>query len=125
VGLNVATKRKKVTLNEFKAWLEGVEELQPKNWSPSSEQWKLIRTKMDYIIIPPEAQQSRVPNPMVPPQLQQIPGMVPAPPVGGIPANSIVDMSAEAKKMLGGSSDGKHPTPNIDTSDGNFNSSFE
>ena len=40
---------KKITLNEFRAWLEGIEELQPNDWSPSKEQWKLIRNKIDYI----------------------------------------------------------------------------
>ena len=39
--------RKKVTkaktYSEFMAWLEGVESMQPEDWVPNAEQWKLIR----------------------------------------------------------------------------------
>lgn len=43
-------KGKKITLSEFKAWLEGIEELQPDDWSPTQEQWKKIRNKIDCIV---------------------------------------------------------------------------
>ena len=45
----MAAKRKRVTLNEFRSWLEGVEELQADEWAPTKEQWKLIRVKIDSI----------------------------------------------------------------------------
>jgi hypothetical protein len=52
---NMARKRtprtkKTVTLAEFTAWLEGVEELQEKDWVPTAPQWKLIRTKIKSIV---------------------------------------------------------------------------
>lgn len=37
---------KLLTLNQFKSWLEGVEEMQGEDWTPSPEQWKKIRNKI-------------------------------------------------------------------------------
>ena len=49
----MARKRtKKQTLSEFRAWLNGVEELQPEDWAPNAAQWKLIREKIDSIAEP-------------------------------------------------------------------------
>jgi len=45
-------KTKIITLAEFRAWLEGVEELQPKGWVPDATQWKLIRNKIKCIVEP-------------------------------------------------------------------------
>jgi len=42
--------KKKYTLKEFQAWLNGIEEIQPDDWHPDLEQWKLIRERMDNII---------------------------------------------------------------------------
>jgi hypothetical protein len=42
---------KQMTLQEFKAWLEGIEEVQPANWHPTIEQWKLIRDRIEHIKI--------------------------------------------------------------------------
>lgn len=38
-----------ITLNEFKFWLEGVEEMQPENWTPDARQWARIREKINTI----------------------------------------------------------------------------
>lgn len=35
-----------LTIDQFKAWLEGVEDMQGKDWVPDKEQWKKIRTKI-------------------------------------------------------------------------------
>jgi hypothetical protein len=47
----MARKKKVITqtLSEFKAWLAGVEELQPEDWAPNKEQWALIRNKINNI----------------------------------------------------------------------------
>lgn len=42
-------KSKKITLGEFKAWLEGIEDLQPDDWCPDLSQWKLIKEKIKSI----------------------------------------------------------------------------
>jgi len=47
-----AKRKKKISLAEFRAWLEGVEELQPMDWSPSLDQWQLTRNKINLIIEP-------------------------------------------------------------------------
>ncbi len=44
---------KKYTLAEFKAWLEGIEEIQPADWHPDLDQWKMIREKIGAIVEPP------------------------------------------------------------------------
>jgi len=43
-------KLNKQTLNEFQAWLSGVEEMQDGNWVPTLEQWELIRRRIELII---------------------------------------------------------------------------
>lgn len=42
--------KKKYTLREFKAWLSGIEEIQPDDWHPDWDQWRLIRDRMDNIV---------------------------------------------------------------------------
>lgn len=42
-------KKTKISLAEFKAWLEGVEDLQEDDWSPSKVQWEKIRQKIESI----------------------------------------------------------------------------
>lgn len=39
----------KISLEKFKAWLEGVEEMQPEDWHPDAVQWRKIREKIDLI----------------------------------------------------------------------------
>lgn len=126
--IHMAAKRKRVTLNEFKAWLEGVEELQDATWTPSATQWKLIRAKIDNIKELPVA--AVVPAIVATPQLT-VPGVVhpgtfsvPPPIVGGIPAGQVVDMSPEAKALLNTSASGKSVTPDIDTTNGQYASGF-
>lgn len=41
--------KKNISFEEFKAWLSGVEDLQPNGWSPTKEQWQIIRDKIDSI----------------------------------------------------------------------------
>jgi hypothetical protein len=50
-----ARQKKTITLAEFTAWLEGVEEMQPTDWTPDAPQWKLIKTKLK-AIVPDEVQ---------------------------------------------------------------------
>lgn len=125
----MAAKRKRVTLNEFQAWLDGVEELQPDGWTPSAAQWKLIRDKISNIKEAPVVAQQPVINTPAPHMQQGIPqapapGYVPAPDVGGVPLGS-VEMSPAASAMMNPGHSNKTVTPNIDTTNGNYASSFE
>lgn len=127
-------KRKAISLREFRAWLDGVEELQPQGWHPTQEQWMLIRTKIDCIeerenlstenqmkvkqpssyntiptppsILPPLPPSGLAPSPQ--------PYMPPPPtqPVGAI-GGGIVDVTGRVR------------TPNIDTTQNGFESPFE
>lgn len=140
----MAKKRnKKITLNEFKAWLEGVEELQPEDWSPNAEQWKLIRDKINSIkeeVVKQQPkqvdQQNITPQPQPQPQpaqrSAQAPSSMPLPPPpptsGGVPSDAQIDMSPEASKMFkpGGAGEGtaRTKTPDIN-SEGYSTSTFE
>lgn len=40
---------KKISFQEFKAWLQGVEEMQDEGWSPTPVQWQKIKEKLGQI----------------------------------------------------------------------------
>lgn len=120
-------RKQKQTLKEFKAWLQGVEELQADNWSPNRDQWQLIRNKIDGIKEEKNVVEKTIMQPMRPTRPSSPRGFYPAPIAGGVPEASEVNMSEAAKALLNGSSGqpGDHgKTPNIDTSDGNVTSPF-
>ena len=67
------------TLEMFKAWLSGVEEMQGPDWTPTAEQWKKIRNKIDEIEDEqPTSQQLQPQFPLPIPHLIQTPGQQPA-----------------------------------------------
>lgn len=97
-------KTKTISLLEFQAWLEGIEECQPKGWAPDSKQWKVIRNKFKtvdatvvlsssqeqtgYADTPKQkmAQPNTTAKPQTPRQPTRSPMIPPAPPSpGGIP----------------------------------------
>ena len=130
------SKKKEVTLAEFQAWLEGVEELQPKDWSPDATQWKLIRNKIKNIVVSEVAvAAASAEPPMIFPGARRpvaaeeggIPGVPLAPEVpGSVPADlEVTPPSEEAAHLLQPGADGKHKTPNIEPGpDGKVESSF-
>ncbi len=129
---------KKQSLAEFRAWLNGVEELQPEDWAPTADQWKLIRGKIDGITEPkpvvappatPPAPANYVPAPQGNPHQQMVHAHIPAPPppVGGVPAGPMTQPTPEAVAVM----PVQQPVdvaaaakPNMDTSDGNYDSNF-
>lgn len=123
--------KKQVTLQEFNAWLEGVEELHPTNWHPDESQWKLIRNKIKNIVpdeptvvATPVAPGYPIPRNKQPQMPQEELPFAPPPAIpSSVPDASNVTISPEAEALLKGSG-GKTITPNIDTSNGNFKSSF-
>ncbi len=125
----------KQTLAEFRAWLLGVEELQPENWSPNRDQWLLIRTRIDKIIEPePDIihVQQGLPSPNKPVEQSLPPGMISVPPaVGGVPQGTLVENNskptalATAPEMPQGQGTPHSVTANIDTTNGNYASGFE
>ena len=141
-------KLKPISLLEFKAWLEGIEEMQADDWTPDLTQWTTIRHKINSIVaetvevpvLQPEPQRVyqqpsmlTEPAPQPQPRVQQAPPAFQPPPSTFQPP--VADMTPEAAAVLAGKkinpaqltpdATGKLSTPNIDTSDGNFNSGFE
>ena len=131
--------KKKYTLTEFQAWLEGVEELQPAGWSPDANQWKLIRDKISNIVEPeptivekkvePEPTIIHPVQPQLPPSaLMEDPWAAPDVP---LPAGPIMEpeMTPAARAALQGKlpkdmvpdASGKIKTRDIE---GEYNSSF-
>ena len=66
----------KITIEEFRAWLSGVEDMQPENWCPTQEQWKKIREKIELIEDTQETPAHTIPQAVHQPP-QQYPRFVP------------------------------------------------
>ncbi len=127
---------KKQTLAEFRAWLSGVEELQPEDWAPTPDQWKLIRDKIGGIVEPKQPAPQAVANNRVPqngnPYQQMTPAQAhiplpPPPPVGGVPTGEITRPTPEASAVMPTQPPvdlSSAPAPNMDTSNGNYESGF-
>lgn len=143
---------KKVSVNEFKNWLDGVLDFQPDDWVPNAEQWKKIRDKIDQLEdAPPQvasnAQQpamgvsepepvhnkpaARNPRPSGPLSIDmdQKVKLPDTPPVTK-QKHLITQKTGEARVIDSGSGQKiidtgvTHKMENIDTSDGNYKSSF-
>ena len=111
--------QKSQTLAEFRAWLEGVEELQDENWSPNKSQWDLIREKINNIVIINQP----APMPMQPNIGIAPPPHIPSSIPGGIQPENL-NISEEAARLLKqGTPDAPKKTPEI-TDDASFNSPF-
>ncbi|MDE1830607.1 MAG: hypothetical protein KGI25_09820 [Thaumarchaeota archaeon] len=132
------TPKKKLTLNEFRAWLSGVEEMQESDWTPSASQWRTIRAKIEEVIDVPAPRQryeeedleERRPRG---PIRAAGPSAFSAPAAGQMiqsPTSLSVEqslVSAPNEATPGGVKSGglKIKTPNIDTSKGGYVAAFE
>lgn len=140
-------RKKKLTLEEFKSWLEGLEDGQPDGWSPDKDQWAKIRERIGNIketVIKEVVEQPPVMPPMPPampagysyvqPPQQPPTGLPPAQPAvpPNIPLRTVdlpePEMTEAARQLLkGGATPGvaaTSKTPDLDTSDGQYESSF-
>lgn len=45
-------KKEEISFTEFKAWLQGVEEMQEDDWAPNHIQWKKIKEKLSQVNFP-------------------------------------------------------------------------
>lgn len=118
-----------ITLDQFRAWLEGVEEMQEDGWTPDVRQWTKIREKIDMIRSQPAPAQ---PAPFVPHPAANVPVQQTVPPPSAFdqvttqPApRAPIQLNPDAP--IANDPTGKVPVkaPDIDTSDGNYKSSFE
>lgn len=122
---------KKITVKEFKMWLEGVEEMQPEGWLPDARQWSRIREKINSIeetVAQQQAPQQSFALPPVPqqpiqrqtPAIQAGPSMMPPPAAAH---------TARPGNLAGPFANPDSPqmpvrTPNIDTQGKPYESSF-
>lgn len=130
---STTTSKKKLSLNEFRAWLCGVEEMQDDSWTPSSSQWRTIRAKIEEVIEPSSQAQyyneyddrPRGPIRAAGPSAFSSGGspMV-APPTALTVEQNLVAVPGQGE---GGSKSGglKVKTPNIDTSKTAYVAAFE
>ena len=118
------SKKGKITLDEFRAWLSGVEEMQPEGWHPSDTQWSTIRNKMD-LIDDSEPAQVLTTTPAVVSHNPYQPQHQPAAPQQ-FPASTMEGTVAPRVQSLQpmGATPGSLKTPDIDSSQG-YKSGFE
>lgn len=103
-------KVKNRTLEEFKSWLDGMQEFQELTWTPNYEQWSHIRDSIS-AIIEPELITATIESHT--PTVRSNPILSTATPV--TPVRQHVDMQKSTSLIQN----------DIDTSDGNYTSDFE
>ncbi|KKN24909.1 hypothetical protein LCGC14_0890270 [marine sediment metagenome] len=127
------TEESKQTVGQFKAWVEGVEEMQKDDWHPSKDQWKKIRAKIDELIDQPTIATvtRRVEHPTTLPTITMPAVVIPSDSVqivdtGVDESTPIPTTSALTTETIGtdGKSAVKSKTPDIDTSDKDYSSPF-
>jgi hypothetical protein len=112
--------KKKLTVKEFLMCLEGVEEMQDADWTPTTTQWRRIRDKINDIDDKAEAVREREPEDNRPRR-----DYAPAAPVyaeSGLLPNPGADLAN--KPFLPDSPIVPAKTPTIDTSGGKYGSPF-
>ena len=139
--------RKMISIKEFKMWLEGVEEMQADDWTPDNRQWKRIRDKID--LIREEEPPVRIAresgssgNVHIPGMESVFPPMNTNPPGPGAsepgpsslnaagpttpqPPRAMATSTKSGMPVALSKGDGQVKTPDIDTSNGKYNSGFE
>lgn len=121
---------KTISVREFRMWLQGVEEMQDDDWTPSPQQWKRIRDKINNI---DDTVPAAKPAPVAvqQPPLQYAPAAIPSGPVPRAPDPVIAGPSGlsfpqprpQMNPLLAGSG-GQIKTPDIDTSANGYESGF-
>jgi len=117
--------QRRISLTDFKSWLQGVEDMQENGWVPSATQWKKIREKIDSIEVTtiqnnvPTGPQYRAPTTPIPAQASAFDGQ-PFPIPTPSPSNrmtTFVPPPVPQHFMT-------PKTPDIDTSGGNYVTNF-
>jgi hypothetical protein len=126
-----------ISLEKFRAWLEGVEEMQDEGWTPTPAQWLKIRAKIDLIEnVPVQPTQQPIYRGGVQPTQQptqqmelpesalDIPISNPTAPVG--PAPAAYGRPAGPVATFDGNNAIPVKTPNLEASpNGEYKSAFE
>lgn len=129
------SRNKKITLEQFRSWLAGVESMQPDDWTPSLEQWKKIREQISSIkeaeipksVVPQASVVHNQTNSSSPSTL--IAGDVGLPPpaiLGSQRLEPPVNVTSQVQPTAPFAEEGRQVvTPTIDTSDGTYVPPFE
>lgn len=129
---------RRITINDFRMWLEGVEEMQSENWVPDARQWQRIREKIDSIEDTPVQAPPRIPSGPIPRSAAFVQEQAPIQPPAGpaVPAgpslmspNFAVGAPNSPAQLTGPFATNSQQipvrTPNIDTAGGKpYESSF-
>lgn len=123
-------KKDKLTVKEFKMWLEGILDMQAEDWVPDSRQWKRILGKIQEVS---DNTNNENHAPIYPIQMFPIESSVKqtetniqpkqfAP--GGMVVHTPIQMNTTAP-FMGESGNIPVKTPNVDTSNGQYTTAFE
>lgn len=123
----MTTETKKVSVKELQTFIEAVEfAADTDNWIPSERQWKRIRemiNNLESTVAPQPAAAPSYPAPAAPPVYRD-----PAAPVrlapGGMPAPQYAAQPQLPPTLANGASSIPVKTPDIDTSNGGYKSTF-
>lgn len=121
----MSTENKKITLSEFKSWIDGVEDMMVDGWIPDARQWERIRSKINDIEEKSVVIRQEQPTPVVkidPPPLQY--ATYPSGPVSPPPSNFQQPAYPSGNPPLSHNAQIPVRTPDIDTSSGGYASSF-
>jgi hypothetical protein len=124
---------KQITLDNFKMWLSGVEEMQIPDWFPTETQWKKIREKIDTIVDSGSVIKPQPPilyresQPTQREQEQPVPPRYEGPVQFAPGGLSHVAAAPPSNNALFGNADipgSTVRTPNLDTSNGTYEPAF-
>jgi hypothetical protein len=131
-------KDRPLTIIEFKAWIEGVEQMQPSDWVPNDVQWKIIRERMEKLcndlIKLDEKPKQPVPIGPVHRDLGHVqPSTInafPSIPTPFVTTTTLVENNdaPRSSTLMGGPVDSGSPvikTPHINTSNSQYKSQFD
>jgi hypothetical protein len=125
----MSTEEKKITIRELQTFIEAVEfAADSENWIPSERQWKRIRAMIDSLVDTPAAKAATVAQPVAAAPAVYAPVIPPQPdrPVQyAQPGGLTMPVHHTAPPAFAGMQPGVPVrTPDIDTSNGSYQSSF-
>ena len=126
----MADDTQKITIKEFRMWLQGVEEMQDAAWVPNPTQWARIREKINSIgeethqLVQQPLQQ--VAPPVSPPGNDYPVRMATPGLLSVVPSSPSMPVSGPSHGLFATPETPQMPirTPNIDTTNGTYQSTF-
>lgn len=126
----MADDTQKITIKEFRMWLQGVEEMQDAAWVPNPTQWARIREKINSIgeetHQPVQQPLQQVAPPVSPPGNDYPVRMATPGLLSVVPSSPSMPVSGPSHGLFATPETPQMPirTPNIDTTNGTYQSTF-